>query len=33
MEHIITQLAQELDQNQQYVTNVVQLMDEGDTIP
>ncbi|WP_297996779.1 Tex family protein [uncultured Oscillibacter sp.] len=33
MEPIITQLAQELDQNPQYVANVVQLLDEGNTIP
>ncbi len=33
MEPIITQLAQELDQNTQYVANVVQLLDEGNTIP
>ena len=33
MEPIITQLAQELDQNPQYVANVVRLLDEGNTIP
>ncbi len=33
MEPIITQLAQELDQSPQYVANVVQLLDEGNTIP
>ena len=33
MEPIINQLAQELDQNPQYVANVVRLLDEGNTIP
>ncbi len=33
MEPIITQLAQELNQNPQYVENVVRLLDEGNTIP
>ncbi len=33
MEPIITQLAQELDQSPQYVANVVQLLDGGNTIP
>ena len=33
MEQIITQLAQELSQPAQYVANVVQLLDGGNTIP
>ena len=33
MEQIIAQLARELDQNAQYVENVVRLLEEGNTIP
>ncbi len=33
MEHIIQVLAQELGQSEQHVANVVQLLDEGNTIP
>ncbi len=33
MQAIITQLAQELNQNPKYVENVVTLLDEGNTIP
>ena len=33
MESIITQLSQELNQPAQYVSNVVRLLDEGNTIP
>ena len=33
MDAIIIQLAKELNQPQQYVDNVVRLLDEGNTIP
>ncbi|MBE6984959.1 MAG: RNA-binding transcriptional accessory protein [Ruminococcaceae bacterium] len=33
MEHIITQLAQELNQKEEHIANVVTLLDEGNTIP
>ncbi|MBE6928252.1 MAG: RNA-binding transcriptional accessory protein [Ruminococcaceae bacterium] len=33
MDHIISQLAQELNQKPEYVGNVVTLLDEGNTIP
>ena len=33
MQSIVEILAQELGQNQKYVENVVQLIDEGNTIP
>ncbi len=33
MDHIIPQLAQELNQKEEYIKNVVTLLDEGNTIP